>query len=497
MRSSVKVQALVALAIVGCSVKEITPTTKAGDGILVDNTQGKVSVDQARVPLVYSCDAGQVVSRTESGWACVSAGTGANAVLATIQTTAPLTGGGVLRAGGTLTLGITPTAASTTTAALTVFVRTDGSDTTCDGTVNAPATAAPACAFASPQKAVDSLPPIIMHAVTIALAAGTYSALPEHPSVLGIQKAFLSPTASITVGGLGAIMLSAVSPAVPYGVTISGGGVGPSGSHFVTLTNITVTGASEADIDVRGASAAFSGVVVQNSTKAGLRCDLQASCSATGMLTVTNNTRHGVEVSNGSTLNIEPSAIVAISSSGWAGLSVDGGSFLNSAGTLRTTGNGDTGMTISRHSSASFTGDTTVTSNQTEGIAVTTESDAVFEGDLTVTIPASHSAILAMKNASLSWNGNHSTTLTCTGWGSSAGLFVWQGSRADVVGAGPVSISGCEFGIWQAFHSSFSASGGSRSVSGSRVAAYIANLAYYQRGGFPASTSCVGGAVCE
>ena len=72
---SVLILALVALGGVACTKTETTPL--AAQAPLVLDTDGEtLRLDEAKVPVVASCDTGQLVQKTGSGWTCTTPGPG-------------------------------------------------------------------------------------------------------------------------------------------------------------------------------------------------------------------------------------------------------------------------------------------------------------------------------------------------------------------------------------------------------------------------------------
>jgi hypothetical protein len=61
---------LALLGVAGCVVKGSAPPVTAGDGVSVSN--GVVTLDEGKVPVLPSCVEGQLVAKTQSGWACVT-----------------------------------------------------------------------------------------------------------------------------------------------------------------------------------------------------------------------------------------------------------------------------------------------------------------------------------------------------------------------------------------------------------------------------------------
>src|SRR4051812_17843905 len=53
-----------------CVVQSATPPLKSGDGVGI--TDGTVSVDETKVPVLPNCAAGSLVRRTENGWECMT-----------------------------------------------------------------------------------------------------------------------------------------------------------------------------------------------------------------------------------------------------------------------------------------------------------------------------------------------------------------------------------------------------------------------------------------
>src|SRR5262245_4528081 len=104
-------------------------------------------------------------------------------------------------------------------AATTVHVRADGSDTLCNGTANAPASAAPNCAFATVQKGVTNVAP----GGTVNVAPGTYGTTVTINQTLTLRGAQFGVDAR-------------TRPGTPAGESILTGGV------FVNANSVVVDG---------------------------------------------------------------------------------------------------------------------------------------------------------------------------------------------------------------------------------------------------------------
>ena len=114
-------------------------------------------------------------------------------------------------------------------AATTVYVRVDGSDTLCNGTANAPASAAPNCAFATVPKAVTD----VASGGTVNVAPGTYGAtviINQTLTLRGAQFGVDARTRPGTSAGesilTGGVFVNANSVVVD-GFTIQGVATGP------------------------------------------------------------------------------------------------------------------------------------------------------------------------------------------------------------------------------------------------------------------------------
>ncbi|HEU5102647.1 MAG TPA: Ig-like domain repeat protein, partial [Roseiflexaceae bacterium] len=112
-------------------------------------------------------------------------------------------------------------------AAATFFVRTDGSDSLCNGTANAPATSQPSCAFATIQAAVGNS----STGDTITVAAGTYAGAVNVNKQLNLRGAQAEVDARTRSGASETIVANTIS-LFGNGVLLDGftiqGAVGPA-----------------------------------------------------------------------------------------------------------------------------------------------------------------------------------------------------------------------------------------------------------------------------
>jgi uncharacterized repeat protein (TIGR01451 family) len=147
--------------------------------------------------------------------------------------------------------------ASLVQAATPIYVRTDGSDTLCDGTVDASAASQPNCAVQTIQRAVTLVDPGGLIRVT----AGTYNG-PVTISKSLTLAGYGAGTAIIQSASNG--LLITASNTTISNTTITGGGSNAGISTTVTVNNITVQGSTisgfETGIYINGGS----GHVLQN-----------------------------------------------------------------------------------------------------------------------------------------------------------------------------------------------------------------------------------------
>ncbi|RYZ24656.1 MAG: hypothetical protein EOP49_45695, partial [Sphingobacteriales bacterium] len=143
---------------------------------------------------------------------------------------------------------------STTTAAMTVYVRSDGSDTTCNGSANASVTSAPNCAFMTLQTALDKTPDILKHTVTIKIGTTLNAPTANRPMAI-VNK--LITAANETLGpmliieGNGGMQALSNFQAGASGILIS------KASRGVYLKNLNLNAFPETAVDVDGGVALF------------------------------------------------------------------------------------------------------------------------------------------------------------------------------------------------------------------------------------------------
>ena len=147
------------------------------------------------------------------------------------------------------------TSCTSASGGVTYHVRTDGSDTTCNGKSNTSASAAPNCAFRNPQKAADSIAPgddIIIHPGTYSAftirgtnSGGTFQATAANPTIIEGESGVARDQITITGG---------VAKAAFY----SGGGAGSSSrTRYLTIRHLHLTAGTEAALMLDGEHSDF------------------------------------------------------------------------------------------------------------------------------------------------------------------------------------------------------------------------------------------------
>jgi hypothetical protein len=382
---------------------------------------------------------------------------------------------------------------------LTLYVRTDGSDVACDGTANQPASAAPDCAVASPQQALNLVPMTVQHPVTINLASGTYYALPSQPAVLYVQRTILANAGSLTISGGAAVTLSgatASSPGTPSttnGIAIVGGW-GPQFATPVVLQNVTITETAGPGIDIESGAVEISGVSTTHTGSYGMLCNNHANCTLAGTVTITGSTGGGVVCSHGSVISSLGS--LAASSNGGDGVDLEKGctGYLN---TINAIGNTGTGLSVWSHSQAYLAGQLTASGNS-NGVTVSDGAYLQIGGGASISTPGNSAGLGVYRNALAVLNGAAAVSVTCSGSGTAGVSITEQSTLTDDTLSGSFTISGCGTGILVQVSSSFddNPSAGSRSLSGNTVNTQILTNSVFYHGNFPAG-SCASGAQCD
>lgn len=195
-------------------------------------------------------------------------------------------------------------AATVSLANMSIYVSASGSDTTCNGTAAATSSSAPNCAFATLQKAVDSVPDIVRHQIKILLmsdfsvqTAGTPLAVINKS--IAAQSLTSGPLLEITSNDGTMYSLNGVNYANTAGIVIgsSARGVYIHGLKFVNFTDNAVRvdgGLSEID------STDFSGNLKALSVVGGGRLMLGGTVNIDLPNSAGTDTPRGIEVWQGS-----------------------------------------------------------------------------------------------------------------------------------------------------------------------------------------------------
>jgi hypothetical protein len=385
-----------------------------------------------------------------------------------------------------------------TTQPLNLFVRPDGSDTACSGQANQPASAAPNCAFASPQQAVDAVPSTILHAVTIHVGNGTYFVPTGQAAVLDIQRTIVPEHGSLNIMGGTAVTLSGATAATPESPTASSGVLLTGGTTLtgVTLQNLTITQTTSNGVYVYGSSVVLSDITVAGPGQIGILCDFHSVCVAAGTVAVTGATSAGVALSHGSELTVTGSLTSSNNTSGACGVEVTYGSGMTAQGPVIANHNSGHGMLIDLQSRVILSGAGTFMGNGGDAIQLDSNSSLAAGGGLTLGVAAGESGIHAAWNSVVYLAGSTGITINCNGAGAD-GITLAEGSTFE--GAqftGALNINGCTTGVIAWASSTFDANTATGSFTNNTNNTSILTNAVYFRGNLPAGM-CGEGATCE
>lgn len=239
-----------------------------------------------------------------------------------------------------------------TNAAMTFYVRSTGSDSACNGQVNAAVGAAPACAFATLQRAVDAIPLNARHKVTITVEDGMHFTGTGHRPVMSIAK-FGSYMNDSDFGGSPALIhIKPVSAGPIYidgsansqvGVLVHGAANNVLLEGF-TFTNFNVSdsaGKSEALVAVGGSALLNNTNFIDNLTAITARDGGMVRFTA-GPTTINlgvGTGRTGIKVYGGTVgKDVNLTINLGSGSSNQTALSIEKGSFENEGGILTLNG---------------------------------------------------------------------------------------------------------------------------------------------------------------
>ncbi|MBS1985588.1 MAG: hypothetical protein JST16_15600 [Bdellovibrionales bacterium] len=440
-------------------------------------------------------------------------------------------------------------AARHTTAATAVYVRTDGSDTTCNGSVDASSASAPACSFATPQKAVDALPEVLLNAVTVNIAAGTYRTTTSGANALTIQKQIGSSGSLLVVGNGSVILSGATSGAPTTAVGYNGVDVYAPTTRGFTLKNITtqyfvgsgirfnphsagvldtVTSSNNSFAGVEGTSAYIeaigtntlgtgnsyglyiaksqfnligTGSVTANSNIVGMIIAFESQAYGLNgtSYTANSNTSGGVIITGNAFFY--PDTLTANSSSGGSGVTSTNGSYLycDANGSITASSNGVYGFNVAYNASIYTECPLTFSSNTAANWALTSSGHGtMLNNSVTMSGTNTAASISILDSSSLAMWGTAALSTARGSVGTGIGIYVDSNSQFSSTASGTISITQYQsYGIYVSNGSRFiDAGAGTRTVSNATTVAGISELSLYRKGGFAAG-SCDASSRCN
>lgn len=440
-------------------------------------------------------------------------------------------------------------AARRSTAAMAIYVRTDGNDSTCNGSADAAAASAPACSFATPQKAVDSIPDIVLHAVTVNVAAGTYRASTSGTKVITLQKSF-GGSGSLLIQGSGAVIFSGATSGAPttpvgaYGVDVyapttraftlknistqyfAGSGIRLNPHSAGVLESVSASSNTGSGVE---ATSAYLEATGSNAFGSGNAYGLyltksQLALTGTGTITANSNTSYGVYIAlesqmygiNGTTVTASsngggvlvtsnsffyPDTLVASSNTTTSGLTVTNGShvYCDTNGSFVTSSNAVYGVGVATASSAFLECPLTANSNTVAQLGTSYSSNTTFQNNaVSMSGAPSASGIYVSDSSNLSIWGTAALTLARGSLGAGVGMIFDSNSQFSTTTSGAISITQFQtYGVSVLNGSRFvDAGAGTRTISNAGTAANITELSLYRKGGFAAGT-CDGSSRCN
>ncbi len=379
--------------------------------------------------------------------------------------------------------GDTTSLAARTRATLTLYVRTDGNDATCNGRFNAAAAATENCALATVQRAVDLLPETGQHTAYIRIGAGTFY------KSSGVDLATINrPFPVLVYGqGTGTTVLSGAAAAAP-GIALTGDGIVFSGGaggrvQELTLTRMggpAITATRVARLDVNTVAMGFSTI--------GLLCE-DALCVGAGSITVEDNTSMGISILGGA-LTLSNATVAA--SRNTYGLLVDRAAEFNAASsTVTLTANTSYGFWCA-HASQCYLGETIANDNGSWAILVSQASRLYASRNLTL---AGRFGMAVLANARMELATAQSPVVTFDGKGISGAIAVsvTQQSAFYTQGAAvyTVAFSSMTTGVTVDMQSHFDTAGTNAAASITAGVVNVATGSIYRRvGPWPVATSC-------
>ncbi len=369
---------------------------------------------------------------------------------------------------------------------ITAYVRTDGSDTTCDGGADTPASSGKPCAFASPQVGLDAMPDVINGSATLQLGGGTYYAASGAVATLSVAKYGYG---SLTISGAGTVTLSGAlssSPnvaAAPFGVLVVPGSVG------TIVKNLVVTRVTNAGVSVTGAPLTIDGISVTSAALAGFACVGGAVCVMKNTNSVSGSgvgvfMRNGAILTQTETLNVFSNAGV--------GINPQGASQIFSYGSVSVTNNVGGGLNAYHGSNVAIYGTINLYNN---GVAMSDSSSLYLPGSLTITGTGGDSLAVGF-GATVSVPNPGALSITCGSKTGTDGVHLLEGGTLDLSSAASSSISGCNFGVLDELGGRFVDYNGPRTVSNCNSAVFVASASLYVHTNMPAATTCSSGATC-
>lgn len=455
-------------------------------------------------PTLQTCLSGQILISTGSGWECGKLPSGSGSKGATgatgaegpagptgpsgVVSVAPGPTGSLLASNGTDWVSASPGSlglVQVENRTIAEFVSPSGSDTACDGTAAAAASAAPHCAFATLQHSFDMLPPLINGSATVQVAPGTYYGTAGVP-LLQVNN---FGTGSITVLGSGGVVtFSGGSSAAPT-TQLSPGFVIPPSGLTVTLQDIVIQQTKGSAITVTGASLILNEVSALSASENSLVCQSGAICMVMGTSSFSNS-GGGILIQTGGSLTQTGS--LTASGNMANGIDLLGGGELEANGSL-TLANDAVGVFVNAGSTAVLSGTTMVTGSSQNGIHVTSSSTLLIPGSLTIATPNMVHGLVVEFNSSAQFSGSGTATLTGTST-SANGIWVRSGATVNYGSSGALTISGFNVGINldSAAHFLDETSGGTCATSGNTTKAYVTGGSVYTSGNCAAATTCNG-----
>lgn len=154
--------------------------------------------------------------------------------------------------------------ASVTTAVITVYVRNDGNDISCNGGTDNSAAGAPNCAFATIQGALKNIPDIIRHNVNVKIS--TPLSNPVGSRVLAVIDKIISASdvddgPMLTIEGHSAVQTISNSEATASGFLIM------KQSRGVKLSNLNINNFTDTAIDNNGGVLMLEGITLNNNRR--------------------------------------------------------------------------------------------------------------------------------------------------------------------------------------------------------------------------------------